>query len=74
MTIDFFSKFFSSFCSLLVDFNDEIIYLQIYKILINYKNRIELIKFDTVYNKNINLPNTIVTLKDLDTIIEEKYA
>ena len=44
------------------------------EILINYKNRIELVKFDTVYNKNINLPNTIVTLKDLDTIIEEKYA
>jgi hypothetical protein len=43
------------------------------EILINYKNRIELVKFDTVYNKNINLPNTIVTLKDLDTIIEEKY-
>jgi hypothetical protein len=44
------------------------------EILINYKNRIELVKFETVYNKNINRPNTIVTLKDLDTIIEEKYA
>jgi hypothetical protein len=44
------------------------------EIIINYKNRIELVKFDTVYNKNINLPNTIVTLKDLDIIIEEKYA
>lgn len=37
MTIDFFSKLFSSFCSLLVDFNDEIIYFQIYKFLIKYK-------------------------------------
>jgi hypothetical protein len=44
------------------------------EILINYKNRIELVKFETVYNKNINRPNTIVTLKDLDTVIEEKYA
>jgi hypothetical protein len=44
------------------------------EILINYKNRIELVKFETVYNKNINRPNTIITLKDLDTIIEEKYA
>jgi hypothetical protein len=43
------------------------------EILINYKNRIELVKFETVYNKNINRPNTITTLKDLDTIIEEKY-
>ena len=43
------------------------------EILINYKNRIELVKFETVYNKNINRPNTIITLKDLDTIIEEKY-
>jgi hypothetical protein len=44
------------------------------EILINYKNRIELVKFETVYNKNINRPNTIITLKDLDTLIEQKYA
>jgi hypothetical protein len=44
------------------------------EILINYKNRIELVKFETVYNKNINRPNTIITLKDLDTLIEKKYA